>query len=88
MLTRATELAQQALLLVLTLSLPALLAAAALGVVVGLLAAATQINDSALSFTPRLLGVALVIVLFGGWGAATLLRFTTELWRAIPALVR
>ena len=72
----------------LTLSLPALLAAAALGVVVGLLAAATQINDSALSFTPRLLGVALVIVLLGGWGAATLLRFTTELWRAIPALVR
>lgn len=87
MLTRAAELAQQALLLVLTLSLPALLAAAALGVVVGLLAAATQINDSALSFTPRLLGVALVIVLLGGWGASTLLRFTTELWRAIPSLV-
>ena len=88
MLTRAAELAQQALLLVLTLSLPALLAAAALGVVVGLLAAATQINDSALSFTPRLLGVTLVIVTLGGWGASTLLRFTVDLWRAIPVLVR
>ena len=61
MLPRAAELTQQGLLLVLVLSLPALLAGAAVGVLVGLFSAATQINDSALTFTPRLTAVALVL---------------------------
>lgn len=88
MLTRATELTQQGLMLVLLLSLPALVAGALVGVVVGLFGAATQINDSTLAFVPKLLVVALVIVMLGGWGAGTLVRFTTELWRAIPVLVQ
>jgi flagellar biosynthetic protein FliQ len=88
MLTHATELTQTGLLLVLTLSLPALLAGAAVGVLVGLFSATTQINDSTLAFLPRLVAVALVIVALGGSGAAMLVRFTSDLWRAIPVLVR
>jgi flagellar biosynthetic protein FliQ len=88
MLVRAAELTQQGLILVLVLSLPALAAGALVGVVVGLFGATTQINDSTLTFVPRLLAVALVIVVLGAWGAGTLLRFTTELWHAIPTLVR
>jgi flagellar biosynthetic protein FliQ len=88
MLARAAELTQQSLLLVLILSLPALAAGAVVGVVVGLFAAATQINDATLTFLPRLVAVTLVIVLLGAWGAGTLVRFTSELWRAIPLLVR
>jgi flagellar biosynthetic protein FliQ len=88
MLARAAELTQQGLILVLLLSLPALLAGAAIGVVVGLFSAATQINDSTLTFLPRLLAVTVVIVVLGAWGAGTLVRFTTELWHAIPVLVR
>jgi flagellar biosynthesis protein FliQ len=87
-LTRATELTQQALLLVLSLSLPALLVAAGVGVIVGLFSATTQINDGALSHTPKLAAVALVIALLGGAGATTLLRYTRGLWTAIPQLVR
>jgi flagellar biosynthetic protein FliQ len=88
LLSRATELTQQALWLVLSLSLPALLAAAAVGVVMGLFSATTQINDGALSHTPKLAAVALALVLLGGAGATTLVRYTRGLWMAIPQLVR
>ena len=88
MLSRAAELTQQGLLLVLMLSLPALIAGAAVGVIVGLFGAATQINDATLTFLPKLVAVALVIVIFGAWGGQTLVRFASELWRAIPVLVR
>jgi flagellar biosynthesis protein FliQ len=87
-LYRAVELTQQGMILMLVLSLPALAAGALVGVVVGLLSATTQVNDPTLVFLPKLAAVALVIVLLGGWGAGTLLRFTAELWRAIPVLVR
>ncbi|MBI5515693.1 MAG: flagellar biosynthetic protein FliQ [Deltaproteobacteria bacterium] len=88
MLHRAAELTQQALLLAVVLSGPALLAAAVVGVVMGLFSAATQIQDSAVGFLPKFVAVALVLVGLGAWGASTLLRFTHELWRALPTLVR
>lgn len=88
MLHRAAELTQQGLVLTLVLSMPALGAAALVGLAMGLFSSTTQINDQALTYLPKLLGVALVLVLFGGWGAALMLRFTRELWLAIPTLVR
>ena len=88
MLSRAAELTQQALLLVLILSAPALVASAVMGILAGLFAATTQINDSTVTFLPKLLAVSLVVVSLGAWGAGTMVRFTHELWRAIPVLVR
>ena len=88
MLTRAAELTQQGLMLVLVLSVPALAAGAVMGLVAGLFTSATQNNDSSLTFLPKLIAVALVIVVLGPWGASTLVRFTTEMWRAMPTLVR
>ena len=88
MLVRAAEITQQGLLLVLMLSLPALVAGAVIGLIVGLFTATTQINDSTLTFLPKLIAVALVIVVLGPWGAGTLVRFTAEMWRAMPTLVR
>jgi flagellar biosynthesis protein FliQ len=87
-LSRAVELTQQALLLSLTLSLPAMLAAAAVGLLVGLLSASTQVNDAALSHAPKFAAVALVLALLGGAGASAVVRYTRALWTAIPLLVR
>jgi flagellar biosynthetic protein FliQ len=88
MLARAAELTQQSLMLVLILSIPALAAGAVIGLFAGLFTSATQINDSSLTFLPKLIAVALVIVVLGPWGATTLVRFTSEMWRAMPTLVR
>lgn len=82
-----TRLISESLYLVLLLSAPVLLAALVIGGVIGVLSAATQVQEQSLAFVPKLVGVSLVLALFGGWMAAELALFTDHLWRAIPALV-
>jgi flagellar biosynthetic protein FliQ len=80
---RATR---EGLLLVLLLSAPPLLASLAVGLVVGVVQAATQIQDQALAFVPKLVVVLAVLALMGPALGAQLVRFTTALLVAIPAV--
>jgi flagellar biosynthetic protein FliQ len=80
-------LGQRALEATALLATPLLLAALAVGVVVGLFQAATQINEMTLSFVPKLLVMALVLLLAGHWMLRLLMEFTVQLLRDIPALI-
>jgi flagellar biosynthetic protein FliQ len=71
-----TRLISESLYLVLLLSAPVLLAAVVIGGVIGVLSAATQVQEQSLAFVPKLVGVSLVLALFGGWMAAELVGFT------------
>lgn len=82
------DLARQSLWVLTLATLPALLSALAIGLVIGLLQAATSINEATLSFVPKLIGVFLVLMLFGGLIGGLLLDFTREAMEAIPALAR
>lgn len=82
------RLVAESLYLVLLVSAPALVTALAIGTLTGVFAAATQIQEQSLTFVPKLVGVALVLALAGGWMAGELVGFTDELWTAIPTLVR
>lgn len=81
------RLSAETLYLVLLVSAPALLAALAIGLAIGLLQAVTQVQEQTLAFVPKLIGVAIVLAVLGGWMSGELVRFTTSLWRAIPELV-
>ncbi len=81
-------LSAETLYLVLLVSAPALAASLIVGLGVGLLQAVTQVQEQTLSFVPKLVAVAVVLVVSGGWMSAELVRFTSELWSSIPALVR
>ena len=76
-----------ALLTTCLLAAPLLLGALVTGVLVGMLQAATQINEMTLSFIPKL--VVLVVTLFatGHWMLETLTDFTRRLFTAIPQLI-
>jgi len=78
--------AREGLLLVLLLSAPALLASMAVGLVVGIVQGATQIQDQALAFVPKLVVVLLVLAAMGPLLGAELVRFTQALLLAIPAV--
>jgi flagellar biosynthetic protein FliQ len=80
---RATR---EGLLLVLLLSAPPLLASMAVGLVAGVVQAATQIHDQALAFVPKLVVVLLVLAMMGPVLGAQLVRFTDALLLAIPAI--
>ncbi len=66
---------REALLLVVVVSAPALLAALLVGVVSGILQAATQVQDASLGVVPRLVAVLATLACTGPWIAARLTRF-------------
>jgi flagellar biosynthetic protein FliQ len=80
-------LGQQAMTVTVQISAPLLLAALAVGLVVAVFQAATQINEMTLSFVPKLIAMALVLLLGGGWMLQTLIDYTRGLIRAIPGLI-
>jgi len=78
---------REALLLALMISAPLLLTALGVGVIVGLFQAATQINEMTLSFIPKAMAMAAVLVVAGPWMLRLLVEYTRRLIESIPGLV-
>jgi flagellar biosynthesis protein FliQ len=81
------DLGQQALYVIILLAAPMLLSALAIGLLIGMFQAATQINEMTLSFIPKLLVLALSIMLAGPWMLDTILNFTRRLYLSIPGML-
>ena len=81
------DIGTQAMKVTALLSAPLLLSALVVGLLIGMLQAATQINEMTLTFVPKLIVVALVILLAGPALLNTLLGFTTGLIESIPELI-
>jgi flagellar biosynthetic protein FliQ len=82
-----TEIAIQSILLATKLAGPILAVSLLIGLGVGLLQSATQIQEQTLTFVPKLIGIALVIVLAGNWMLTQLTGFTTNLFDMVPRLI-
>ena len=78
---------QQALWVTFAVSSPLLLSALAIGLLVGMLQAATQINEMTLSFIPKLLVLGLSVMIAGPWIISTIVDFTRGLIQDIPSLI-
>jgi flagellar biosynthesis protein FliQ len=81
------ELSTQALELALRVALPLLLVGLVVGVVVSVFQAVTQIQEQTLSFIPKILALAGVLIVAGPWMLNQLLSYTTDLWASIPQLI-
>lgn len=81
------KIGQHALEMALMLAAPMLLAALAIGLLVGVLQAATQINEMTLSFIPKLLGTSAVLMIAGPWMLKELVSYTRQLIQSIPSLI-
>jgi type III secretion protein S len=82
------DLASKALTLVLILSLPPIIAATLMGLLVSLIQALTQVQEQTLSFAVKLIVVTGVLLLTMPWVGAELLRFTEYLFDSFPRLAR
>ena len=80
-------LVQQALFVTVLVSAPLLLTALAVGLLVSIFQAATQINEMTLSFIPKLLAMFAVLVLVGPWMLTTLVDYVQRLFGSIPQLI-
>ena len=76
-----------ALRVMIMLSAPLLLVALAVGLLVGVFQAATQINEMTLSFIPKLLAVSATLAIAGPWMLNVLVSYTRELITSIPSLL-
>ena len=85
--TAVLHLAAQALLLALKLAMPILLVTLVIGFGVSLMQSVTQIQEVTLSFVPKLLGVAAVILFTGHWMLAQIVDFTHQLFAQLPQLL-
>ena len=61
--------------------------ALALGLVIGMVQAATSIQEMTLSFIPKLLGLVLVLAVGGHWMLGLLVDYTRDLITSIPSLL-
>lgn len=81
------NIASQAVMICLKLGAPMLIVSMAIGVAVSLVQAVTSVQEATLTFVPKLAGVAIVIVLTGGWMLDQLAGYTRALFESIPGLV-
>ncbi|EPD49622.1 flagellar biosynthesis protein FliQ [Paenisporosarcina sp. FSL H8-0542] len=81
------KLAEQSIYMIIIISAPMLLIALAVGLIVSVFQAMTQIQEQTLAFIPKILAVFLSIVLFGPWMLTILLDFTRDLFQQLPQLI-
>ncbi len=82
-----TTIGQQALWVTMMIASPLLLSALAVGLLVGMFQAATQINEMTLSFIPKLLVLVLALVAAGPWMLSVIVNYTRQLMEQIPSLI-
>jgi flagellar biosynthetic protein FliQ len=80
------ELGQQALWITVLVSAPLLVVALIVGLVVGILQAATSINEATLSFIVKVGALFLTLAVVGGWQINTLVEYMRSIFMRIPTL--
>ena len=81
------DIGREALWLAVLLAGPMLGAALAVGLFIGVIQAATQIQEMTLRFIPKLLSLVVVLFLVGPWMLRLLVTFSERLFLDIPGLV-
>lgn len=85
-ISAVVDLGRQALWMVVLISGPLLGVSLAVGLVIGIVQAATSINEATLSFIPKLAALAITLALVGSWQLVTLVDYTRTLFQRIPSL--
>ncbi|MCS7263439.1 MAG: flagellar biosynthetic protein FliQ [Armatimonadetes bacterium] len=86
--TVSVEILKQAFLVGLMLALPLLLTTLVIGLVIGILQAATGVQEFTLTFVPKVLAIFAIILLLGASGLTLATEFTVRMLNIIPQVVR
>ena len=78
---------REAVMLALTIAAPILGIAIAVGLIISILQAATQVHEQTLAFVPKVVAMALVLLWLGGWMMDRLMDFFVRLMQSIGSLV-
>ena len=84
---QAFHLGQQGLYMLLLVSAPLLLTVLVVGLVISIFQAATQINESTLSFVPKIVAAVAMLAFAGPWMMTTLVEYLQHTLQGIPGAV-
>ena len=84
----AVVLLQNAFIIIAKVAGPLLLAALIMGLIVGILQAATQVNEASISFVIKLIAVGLTFIALGSWTLRQLVDYTSRTIGSISEVVR
>ncbi len=82
------QLGQDALKTTAMLAAPMLITTLIIGLIVSVFQALTQINEATLTFIPKMLAIAIIIVLAGPWMVDLISNYTINLMENISSIVR
>lgn len=77
---------REAVFVALKLSAPILIVSIVLGLVVSILQAATQVHEQTLTFVPKIIAIALILLFLASWMNTTIIDFTQKIFDIISAL--
>ena len=81
------DLARNMIMTALLIASPMLVVALAVGLVVSIIQAVTQIQEQTLSFVPKLVAVAVTFIIALPWIIQTMVKYTSELFRSLPSMI-
>lgn len=81
------SLAERGIITILMVAGPILLLALAVGLLVSIFQATTQIQEQTLAFIPKIIAVLIGVVVFGPWMLTKIVEFTTDLYQNIYIFV-
>jgi flagellar biosynthetic protein FliQ len=85
--TDVTDIAAQTMMMAAKVAAPILLTALLVGFLISLFQAATQIQEPTLSFVPKMIAVAIALLVTGNWVLSQMITFTHSLFDMLPKLL-
>ncbi|MBQ7833941.1 MAG: flagellar biosynthesis protein FliQ [Lachnospiraceae bacterium] len=82
------DIAKDALYNIIITSLPVLLISLVIGLVISVFQTVTSIQEQTMTFVPKIIGIFLGLMIFGGWMLENMVTFMTDLWSNFSIFVR
>ena len=82
-----TQIGVEAMLVTAKLAAPVLLTALAIGLLIGMIQSATQLQEPTIAFVPKFIGIAVVLLISGNWMLSEMIGFTHHLFDQLPNLL-
>ena len=83
-----TDIARDALFLIIKASAPVLLVSLIVGLIVSIFQTATSIQEQTLTFVPKIISIFLALMLMGNWLLTQLTNYMPDLWSNFSAYIR
>ncbi len=83
-----TDIARDALFLIIKASAPVLLVSLTVGLIVSIFQTATSIQEQTLTFVPKVIGIFTAIMILGHWILNEVVVYTEELWNGFSLYIR